>query len=55
MSGRKPPSECERYRALAEECRTKAQLFRSQRARAQMFKLADTYEHKAKQAEARDS
>jgi len=42
----------QRYRARAEECRAKAQSFRDARARAQMFKLADEYELKAKQAEA---
>ena len=40
------------YRARAEECRARAQSFRGARARAQMLKLADEYELKAKQAEA---
>jgi len=50
MSERKPLDASQRYRALAEECLKKAQSFRDARARAQMLKLADEYERKAKEA-----
>jgi hypothetical protein len=43
------------YRARAEECRTKAQMFRDPKARARMLDLASEYERKANQAEALES
>jgi hypothetical protein len=52
MSESKPIPDAHRYRALAEECRAKAQSFRHPRARAQMLKLASEYEYKAKQTAA---
>ena len=52
MTDPSAPQLAAEYRARAEECRAKAQSFRDARARAQMFKLADEYELKAKQAEA---
>jgi hypothetical protein len=39
------------WRALAEECRTIAETFRNAATRAQMFRLADSYDHMAEQAE----
>jgi hypothetical protein len=39
------------YRSIAEECRTKAQSFRSQKARQQMLQNAADYEKKARLAE----
>ena len=39
-------------RALAEECRSKAQSFRNVKPRTQMFQLAADYERKANLAEA---
>ena len=42
----------QRCRALAEECRSKAQSFRNVRARTQMVHLATDYERKANLAEA---
>lgn len=42
----------QRYRARAEECRLKAQSFRNEKARTQMFQLAADYDRKAVQAEA---
>jgi hypothetical protein len=35
------------YHSIADECRTKAQTFRSEKARRQMFKNAAEYERKA--------
>lgn len=51
MSERTLPPECERYRALAEQCRAKARSFRDEKARTQMLQLAADYERKARQAE----
>lgn len=42
----------QRCRALAEECRSKAQSFRNVKPRTQMFQLAADYERKANLAEA---
>ena len=42
----------QRCRALAEECRSKAQSFRNVKPRTQMFQLAANYERKANLAEA---
>jgi hypothetical protein len=41
----------QRCRALAEECRSKAQSFRNVKPRTQMFQLAADYERKANLAE----
>ena len=41
----------QRCRALAEECRSKAQAFRNVKPRTQMFQLAADYERKANLAE----
>ena len=51
MSQFKPLLLSEQYRALAEECRVKAQSFRNARPRTQMLQLAAEYERKAFQAE----
>jgi hypothetical protein len=51
-SGPISESLSQQYRARAEECRTKAQMFRNPKARARMLDLASEYERKAKQAEA---
>jgi hypothetical protein len=51
-SGPTSESLSQQYRARAEECRTKAQMFRDPKARARMLDLAAEYERKAKQAEA---
>jgi hypothetical protein len=42
------------YRARAEECRARANAYHDPTARAQMLKLANEYELKAKQAEAKE-
>jgi hypothetical protein len=42
----------QRCRALAEECRSKAQAFRNVKPRTQMFQLAADYERKANLAAA---
>jgi hypothetical protein len=41
----------QRCRALAEECRSKARLFRNDKPRTQLFQLAADYERKANLAE----
>ena len=46
------PSLSQRCRALAEQCRSKAQSFRNVKPRTQMLQLAADYEHKANLAEA---
>ena len=46
----KPPLLSERYSALADECRTKAQSFRSAKPRNHMLDLAAEYERKAARA-----
>ena len=51
-SGQTSESLSQQYRARAEQCRTKAQMFRDLKARARMLELAAEYERKAKQAEA---
>ena len=52
MSERETITLSERCRALAHQCRAKAQSFRNEKPRTQMLQLADDYEHKARQAEA---
>jgi hypothetical protein len=54
-SGPTSESLSQQYRARAEECRTKAQMFRDPKARARMLDLASEYERKANQAEALES
>jgi hypothetical protein len=46
-SGPTSESLSQQYRARAEECRTKAQMFRDPKARARMLDLASEYERKA--------
>jgi len=46
------PSLSQRCRALAEQCRSKAQSFRNVKPRTQMFQLAADYERKANLAAA---
>jgi hypothetical protein len=46
-SGATSESLSQQYRARAEECRTKAQMFRDPKARARMLDLASEYERKA--------
>jgi hypothetical protein len=55
MSERAPIPASQRYRALAEECRTKAKSFRDQKARTRMLQLAADYDRKALQAEASET
>jgi hypothetical protein len=50
----KPITFSQHYRARAEECRARANSYRDPTARAQMLKLANEYELKAKQAEAKE-
>ena len=54
-SGPTSESLSQQYRARAEECRAKAQMFRDPKARARMLDLASEYERKANQAEALES
>jgi hypothetical protein len=51
-SGPISESLSQQYRARAEECRSKAQMFRNPKACVRMLDPASEYERKAKQAEA---
>ena len=51
MSESKPLPFSGRCRALAQECRAKAQSFQNEETRTRMLQLADDYERKALQAE----
>ena len=50
MTGPPGLSPSQRYRARADECRAKAQLFRDPKARAQMLQIAADNDRKAVQA-----
>ena len=52
MSERVTITLSERCRALEQQCRAKAQSFRNEKPRTQMFQLAADYERKANLAEA---
>ena len=55
MSESRTVSPSEIYRAIAGECRIKAQSFRSQKARRQMLQDAADCERKARLAEANEA
>ena len=52
MSEAKTITFSQYYRTRAEDCRARGNLFCDPAARAEMFKLALEYDHKAKEAEA---